>query len=266
MSSPSGRPFIGSKGIGKLALLSCADTISIISKTFTTDYVSGAIDNNKLDEVVEDDRSPGYSLERVDLGLFRLHTKDLNSGTVIHCRNVRKGMKRTIPRLRKMIALYFRFSLIDDDFNIHLNGEKITTNDLKELSEKRNFCGRLVIFMTRFIDSCGLTEGALVNVNSNLIKGFVATVAVPKNLKITGTDEKVGVDLLVNGRLRERDLLKHISTARIAESYMYGQIHFDALDADGTDRFTSSREGVIEGDKTYQSLLKELKDRIVPES
>src|SRR5271163_4231720 len=29
-SSPSGRPFIGRKGIGKLALLSCADRITII--------------------------------------------------------------------------------------------------------------------------------------------------------------------------------------------------------------------------------------------
>ena len=264
MNSPSGRPFIGSKGIGKLSLLSCADTISIISKTLTTDYVSGVINNHKLDKIVEDNGSSGYLLESVDPGLFRRHTSDLNSGTVIHCRNVRKGMKRTIPRLRKMIALYFRFSLIDDDFNIHLNGEKITTNDLKDLSEKTEFLWKIGDFHDPFIDSCGLTEGALVNVNSNLIKGFVATVAVPRNLKITGTDEKVGVDLLVNGRLRERDLLKHISTARIAESYMYGQIHFDALDADGTDRFTSSREGVIESDEKYQSLLKELKDRIVP--
>src|SRR2546430_17381889 len=31
--SPEGRPFIGRKGIGKLALLSCARKISVISKT-----------------------------------------------------------------------------------------------------------------------------------------------------------------------------------------------------------------------------------------
>ena len=30
--SPAGRPFIGRKGIGKLALLSCADKITVISK------------------------------------------------------------------------------------------------------------------------------------------------------------------------------------------------------------------------------------------
>ena len=33
--SRSGRPYIGAKGIGKLALLSCADEVSIASKTKT---------------------------------------------------------------------------------------------------------------------------------------------------------------------------------------------------------------------------------------
>ena len=263
LRSPGDRPYIGAKGIGKLALLSCADTISIISKTASTSYVNGVIDNSDLTEVIE--REDEYELGGVDWGLFEGHTEGHNSGTIIHFKNINQGIKNTIPNLRKLIALYFRFSLIDDDFNIHLNGEKITTNDLKELSEKTEFLWKIGDFHDPFIDSCGLTEGALVNVNSNLIKGFVATVAVPRNLKITGTDEKVGVDLLVNGRLRERDLLKHISTARIAESYMYGQIHFDALDADGEDRFTSSREGVIESDDKYQSLLSELRKTIIPQ-
>jgi HSP90 family molecular chaperone len=44
-----GRPFIGRKGIGKLALLSCADRISVLSKTKNSDYVGGVIDNSGLD-------------------------------------------------------------------------------------------------------------------------------------------------------------------------------------------------------------------------
>ncbi len=69
-----------------------------------------------------------------------------------------------------------------------------------------------------------------------------------------GTEERVGVDLFVNGRLRERDILKHIPTARIAQSYLYGQIHFDGLD-DKTDRFTSSREGIVADDPKFQEFL-----------
>ena len=41
--SKSGRPFIGRKGIGKLALLSCAQRISVISKTKGGKYVGGTI-------------------------------------------------------------------------------------------------------------------------------------------------------------------------------------------------------------------------------
>jgi len=44
MNSEEGRPFIGAKGIGKLALLSCAERISVASKTKDTDYTGGIID------------------------------------------------------------------------------------------------------------------------------------------------------------------------------------------------------------------------------
>src|SRR5260370_42653681 len=68
------------------------------------------------------------------------------------------------------------------------------------------------------------------------------------------TEERVGIDLFVNGRLRERDILKHIPTARGAESYLYGQVHFDGLD-DATDRFPSSREGIVADDPKYTKFL-----------
>src|SRR5713101_3583421 len=51
-SSPTGRPFIGRKGIGKLALLSCADKITVISKVAGGDYVGGLIDNSELDAAI----------------------------------------------------------------------------------------------------------------------------------------------------------------------------------------------------------------------
>src|SRR5260370_24460941 len=76
------------------------------------------------------------------------------------------------------------------------------------------------------------------------------------------TEERVGIDLFVNGRLRERDILKHIPTARVAESYLYGQIHYDALD-DATDRFTSSREGIVADDPKYQEFLETFRKEIL---
>ena len=92
------------------------------------------------------------------------------------------------------------------------------------------------------------------NVKLAGITGFIASVKLPRDLKIMTTDERVGIDLFVNGRLRERDILKHIPTARLVENYLYGQIHFNGLD-DKNDRFTSSREGIVADDPKYQTFL-----------
>ena len=69
--TPTGRPYIGRKGIGKLALLSCAKRIHIITKTTTTDFVGGIIDNSGLDKAIVDDLTPQqYRLENIDTKIF----------------------------------------------------------------------------------------------------------------------------------------------------------------------------------------------------
>src|SRR5262249_10412085 len=55
MQTPGKRPFIGAKGIGKLALLSCAERITIFSKKKGKDYVGGTIVNSGLDEAITHD-------------------------------------------------------------------------------------------------------------------------------------------------------------------------------------------------------------------
>ena len=50
--SEKGRPFIGRKGIGKLALLSCAARITVISKMAGGERVGGTIDNSILDDAI----------------------------------------------------------------------------------------------------------------------------------------------------------------------------------------------------------------------
>ena len=43
-----------------------------------------------------------------------------------------------------------------------------------------------------------------LNVDSTI--RFVASVGLPRDLKVITTDERIGVDLFVNGRLREKDI------------------------------------------------------------
>lgn len=262
------RPFIGRKGIGKLALLSCAKRIHVITKTKYTEFVGGIIDNSGLDKAITDDLTPQqYALGNANISVFDGKEKDLQSGTVIYFEEINDGIRNRIEYLRKLIALYFRFSLIDNSFRIFLNDDSITLNELNDFSLSTQF-----VWQINHLDDPYLKEKISATnphikqykklTSSLAINGFIASVEKPSHLKIKQTNETVTVDLYVNGRLREKDLLKHIPSSRIVENYLYGQIHFNNLDGE-KDRFTSSREGVISDDPLFQSLLDELKNKLI---
>lgn len=261
------RPFIGAKGIGKLALLSCARRISIFSKKRNEKYVGGVIDNTGLDRAIKRDLAPDkYELEDLDLNLVDGLTSAHAKGTIIYFEEAKEQIRNSIAHIKKMIALNFHFSLIDEDFSIHVNGETVTFDDLNDLTEATEFAwiynGRNDDFISRLTN----LKSEKINKTTALdINGFIASVEKPRHLKITGTDERASIDLFVNGRLREKDILRHIPTQRVIESYIYGQIHFDTMDGLGTDPFTSSREGVIEDDRNFQELLNYLKKVAIPD-
>ncbi len=260
-TSKGGRPFIGRKGIGKLALLSCANRVTVVSKTAGGNVIGGTIDNGSLDAAIKDDLNQNeYHLEVLEQ--HDIDEANLGEhGTTIRFTGLKDGIANSIEYLRKSIALYFRFSLVDNGFKIVLNGKTIDFKDLEPLINNTEFIWNL--------NSCDdpLARMILLKAHSSKtittklkLSGFVASVKKPKDLKVLSENEKVGIDLFVNGRLRERNMLKHVQTARIPESYLYGQIHFNDLDdGSGKDRFTSSREGVIADDELFQKMLAELK-------
>jgi len=265
--SPQGRSYIGRKGIGKLALLSCADRITIISRKSSDDnYVGGTIDNSGLDEAIKDDiSSHDYPLDPVDESLFTKMKVDHNKGTIICFEKIKDGIHNTDEFLEKIIALHFRFSLVDSKFNIYLDKKLITLASLKSIAQKTEFVWNINNwtgdeYLEKYCDKVYKTTPIEMSEN---ITGFIASVEFPKDRNIHSTGEKVGVDLFVNGRVRETDILKHIPSAQLPENYLYGQIHFDALDKDGKDRFISSREGVIADDPLYKEFLGKLKKTIL---
>ena len=263
--SPEERPFIGRKGIGKLALLSCAKKISVQSKTKDQNYVGGVIDNADLDQAISDD-SEKYNLRVVDDLLFQNLKKDHRSGTIIYFEEFNNGVKNSLYFLRKAIALYFRFSLVmakqDDKFNIFLDNKKITLDDLNPLLEKTEFAWRINNLEDPLIPKLVSFKNKLLTdiaVSMLEIKGFVASVNVPKELNILGMGEKVGVDIFVNGRVRDTNILRHIPTSLATQhvaSYIYGQIHFNTLDdKKDEDPFTSSRESIKSDYVPYKVFL-----------
>lgn len=259
----SNRPFIGRKGIGKLALLSCARRIHVVSKTKDSELIGGVIDNGELDNAILDDLTPReYPLRNIELTLFSDFLDDFEKGTIIYFEDINDGIRNRIEYIRKLIALFFRFSLIDKSFKIYLNNEPITLNELNDLSQSTQFVWQINSIEDPYLkEKISATNDHIrryVKVDSSQdISGFIASVEKPSNLKIRSTTETVTVDLYVNGRLREKDLLKHIPSTRLVESYLYGQIHFNGLDGI-KDRFTSSREGVLSDDPLFKSFLDEL--------
>jgi hypothetical protein len=258
--TPSGRPFIGRKGIGKLALLSCAKKIHIATKCKNGDLVGGIIDNNDLDEAIKDDvNSQDYILKPLD-GTIISEIEKIENGTLILFEEISDGIVNTVDYIKKSIALYFKFSLIDPNFNIYVNGEEINETLLSDFAQNTQFLWKINQFSDNFTLLMNEVQNTK-NINSDMdIKGYIASVNKPSSIKIRGTQERVTIDLFVNGRLREKDILRHIPTSRIVENYVYGQIHFDILDNGVTkDVFTSSREGIVSNEPMYKALLKEIK-------
>ncbi len=263
LATASGRPFIGRKGIGKLALLSCAQKITILTKTENTGLVGGVIENAGLDKAIKDDIAANeYNLITPSEAIIAQYSKEFYHGTVILFEDINDGIRNKIEYIRKLIALYFRFSLLDSNFHISLNGVEIKLAELTDLAISTQLLWRINNPKDPFLDDFLENKESLkrkkdIKIKTDTITGFIASVEKPSMLKIRGTEEKVSIDLYVNGRLREKDILKHIPTARIVESYLYGQIHFNSLD-DEEDRFTSSREGVVSDDPKFLALLKEM--------
>ena len=252
------RPFIGAKGIGKLALLSCASTVTVVSKADGYPVTSCVIDNNRLDQAIDKDQTT----QEINLPAANTaaHKKldNLLTGTVLIFDHPRMP-NSTDVFLKKAIALFFRFSLLDPDFAIHYNGHTIGAADASDLAESTQYIWTLGDHFTDpYLDLVKPTQQEKIPLTASTpvgTRGFLATVRKPRDLAILGSGERIGVDLFVNGRLRERNILRHRPTSRVTTQYLYGQIHVDSLDTGDTDPFTSSREAVLEDNSQFAAVL-----------
>ena len=198
------RPFIGRKGIGKLALLSCAQKITVLTKAKGLSIVGGVIDNSGLDKAIKDDvSSTDYNLGLPQDSLVLKYDDRLGTkGTVIFFEGLKDGIRNRIEYITKMVALYFRFSLKDPSFNIYINEKLVTIKELDSIKEKTQFVWILNALDDPYVSDGVFKKSKEINIANSQIKGFIASVETPSDLKIKGTEEKISIDLYVNGRLR----------------------------------------------------------------
>ena len=256
--SPNGRPVMGRKGIGKLALFSIAKHIDITSKLENHPSGSLSIDVNELKDHIENKtnyypkpiKGEAFSLEQ---GTRFILTELLTS-----------RLNQSITAMKKRIAR--RFSIIgdEDNFNVYVNNEKIDHKDRDDFrnlqfswtfenggdyqfpQEVKNFK-----FNKNSIDHDG---------HSYNFDGWVGTALKPKDLNTEDMGNLNGISIISRGRVFQENILDTISENRIMKSYVTGVIQADFLDADASeDLATSDRQRVREDDPRYVALTKFIK-------
>lgn len=270
----TGRPYIGAKGIGKLALLSCARQVSVVTTHDGHSISSCLIDNDAIDAAIQDDDKvtdislPEGSPESIDHLKALLNPSSPNQnriehGTVVHFDGLYPS-RNTEEFLRKALALSYRFALVDPGFSIYLNGVEVGPDDLASLRDATQYVWTIGDIDDPFLEpleeqikkvsasseSCDFTALETLGV-----KGFVASVNKPRDLAIYGTKERASIDIYVNGRLREANVMQRIPTSRVPEQYFYGQLHLNYLEKPGSDPYVSSREGIRGDDPDYITFL-----------
>ncbi|MFA5747005.1 MAG: ATP-binding protein [Candidatus Paceibacterota bacterium] len=269
-SNKSKRNVIGRKGIGKLAMLSISEKVTIISKKKGSEITGGKINNPELDKRIKQDGR--YSLENIsDAEKRKLFSKNKISGTKIIFERI-KANSNGEEIIRKYLATQFNFIFSlqkNDSFKIIVNKKEVTEADLKTLDENTQFLWFLGSEDKKRIDRYKNLDKYKVIDNTSFkfgkdnieVKGFIASVKEPKHLLLRGSggDFRASINLFCNGRLRQENLFQEITSKRITEEYLYGEIHVDGFEDEEIDRFTSSREGIIKDDPLYQIFLRELR-------
>ena len=239
-----GRAVMGRKGIGKLSLLSIADTIKIYSKK---DDEKNAFCMSRDDierEITSTNRS--YAPREIEFEDFPFET-----GTKIVIRNFKKNINRTAEFLRKRLAR--RFSVIGKDFNIILCGAPITIED-RDFYRKIQFVWPIGEF-----DVAAFCQYPNISIQPPLdgkisekykISGWIGSAEKPSDL-----DGNNKISIITRGKLAQEDLLASFGEGGVYASYLIGEIHADFLDDDNaSDISTSNRQQYIEDDERYQVL------------
>lgn len=263
----SKRIVIGRKGIGKLAMLSISNKVTILSRKEGKRVTGGIVNNAELDREIKKDGK--YELARLSKNNLRSFHKSSGTKIIFEELNARQNREEII---RRYIATQFNFIFSmkkNDKFEIKVNGIKISEKDLQELHDNTQFIWflgkedkeRKALYPN--IAKHKVIENTSFKFEKEVIemKGFIASVKHPRHLLLRGSSEefKASTNLFCNGRLRQENLFEEITSKMLAEEYLYGEVHVDGLEDEKIDRFTSSREGIIKDDPLYQKFLSELK-------
>lgn len=240
------RPVMGRKGIGKLSLLSIAETISIYSKK-GDECNAFCLSLQDIEKAINDSGGQ-YSPREIEFVDF-----PVSSGTRIVISSFKKNITRTPEHLRRRLSR--RFGIIGDDFTIKINGDPIKLED-RGYFNKLQFSwiiGDLAENIKKQLPSVQNSYDGLLTLSDErtfAISGWIGTVDTPSDIL-----DNNKISLVVRGKLAQEDILATFNEGGIYASYLIGEIYADYLDDDGEkDITTSSRQQILEEDERYKAL------------
>lgn len=251
------RPYMGKKGIGKFSAFSLADEFILFTKS-ETDNAWKKIKLNKL--LLEiDDAKVNIPVEHVNL-LEKLETEfnykfdDILTGTIIYFPKLKREItKSTLDSLNKLLSQRFSITTIlnDGNFTVQLihNDEKTAVDFSKhffyEKIENVHYFGVEKAWVKSVFPNA--PDKYLIKEDnfSKDISGWVASVEIPADLKVSDEVAIRGISIYVNGKLVDEDILRNSKKDRIADAYIIGEVNADYIAALDEDVVLSSREGLF---------------------
>ena len=263
-ASAGGRPFMGRKGIGKLALFSIADEIHVHTTR------GGATDAFLMEtKEIRKTVSSGSTYYPKPIAFA-----GGKQGTRLILKKLKK--KRTtaaIAGLRKRIAR--RFSIIgqpgkgSSHFEVKINGKTVGYQDrddlravefLWEFGKQRLPSASCPRLKKRFV----ISDEVQANKPSWKVRGWLGAAATPHQLRDSETGSINNIVVLARGRLIQENVLDKLSFSRILVSYLTGQVDADFLDLEDMDDIaTSDRQRLLEDDERTGALSAFLRKSLV---
>jgi len=260
------RPVMGRKGIGKLSLFSIAETVKVYT---TKDGEQHAFQMN-VDDIKEAIGEEEVAASTVQPQIYTPtpldeFPDDLEQGTKIVLKDLKKRVHTAESALRKRLAR--RFSILEPEYNftVQVNGDRIDITD-------RDYFHKIQFLWTfgsdEYVDYCRddkLQEHehrSATTENGYEVEGWIGTVEKPRDLvedhpgEDSEADDLNKISLMVRGKMAKADLMEDFNDSRMFTKYLVGEIHADFLDTDDKeDIATSSREDMVKDDPRYQELL-----------
>ncbi|WP_419692832.1 ATP-binding protein [Mannheimia haemolytica] len=245
------RKVMGRKGIGKLAMFSLANEVSVYTKKKDGNVVALKVNVSELKKAIEE--KCDYDTETIE------DTASFTSeqGTTIVLSDIDRDIKATATYLKKHLAR--RFSVLGDkyQFKVFVKNDEITLSH-REYTSKLEFVwsfGNSAEHFKQSVKQYKELENKIIFDNKEFeISGFIASVSKPSELKDDDVSNNA-ITILANGRIFQENILDELENAKVFARYLVGEINADFLDlTEYQDMAISSRQGLRQNDERYAIL------------